>query len=155
MKWTRDRYGTRGEDVSIGGGPHRIGKDDLVAWFQQRMTNYVECVHAPGRDEYLTRVVDRNAVGPPELVDEEFTQAWQPGRLDIVGVIRVECLLHCRFDGARGLEAHLTLIETERMLHAKHHVANADDAWERDGVQVVAHGRHGHWREDERLIAAA
>ena len=44
--------------------------------------------------------------------------------------------LHRRFERVRRVEADVPLIEPERILDAVHHVADADDAGERHGVEV-------------------
>src|SRR5829696_3926780 len=47
--------------------------------------------------------------------------------------------MHRVLDGVRRVEAHVPLVEAERILDAVHHVANADDAGERNPVEKLTH----------------
>src|SRR5438034_1109466 len=55
--------------------------------------------------------------------------------------VLVDRAAHRLLDGVGGIEAHIPLIEAERILDAVHHVADADDAGEGDIVEEGAHER--------------
>ena len=90
-------------------------------------------------DQDLVRRADRNAVRLSELLGDEFLEAWQTCGLDVVAAVVVNRLPHRLLDGIRRVEADVPLIEAERILDAVHHVADADDARQRNGVDVLGH----------------
>src|SRR4029078_4008521 len=68
-------------------------------------------------------------------------RARQRCRLQGVAPILVDRLADRRLDAVGRVEADVPLVETERILDAVHHVADADDAGERDGIEQLAHGQ--------------
>ena len=58
--------------------------------------------------------------------------------------------MHGFLDGIGRVEADVSLIEPEWILDAVHHVADADDAGERDGVEVFAHRMK--WYPESRIV---
>ena len=82
---------------------------------------------------------DRNAVLAPQLLGQQLEQPRHAGRLQVVAAVLVDRALHRRLDGVGRVEADVALIEAERILDAVHHVADADDAGERNAVEKLAH----------------
>ena len=93
----------------------------------------------PFRDHDLVRRSDRRSVHAAQLFGEELEQPWQAGRLDVVRAVVVDGGPHPRFQRLRRVEADVPLIQPKRIPHAVHHVADADDARERHGVEVGGH----------------
>ena len=84
-------------------------------------------------------MADRNAVDAAQLVGEELEQPRDAGRLQVVALVLVDGAAHGRLDRLGCVEADVALIEPERVLDRVHHVADANDAGERDDVEVCAH----------------
>ena len=94
---------------------------------------------AAGRDHDFVRRADRNAVNAAQLLGEEVQQSRHAGGLDVVAVVVVDGPVHRALDRVRRVEAHVSLIEPERILDGVHHVADADDAGERHRVEEMPH----------------
>ncbi len=76
----------------------------------------------------------------PELLGDELQQPRHAGRLHVVAAVLVDGPPHRVLDRVRRVEAHVSLIEAKRILDAVHHVADADDAGQGDGVDELGHG---------------
>ena len=61
-----------------------------------------------------------------------------PGRLHVVRAILGDAFDERVLDGVRSVEADIALIEAKRLVDGVHHVADADDAGERNLVEVGA-----------------
>ncbi len=75
----------------------------------------------------------------PQLLRQQLEQSRQARGLQVVAAILVDRTPHRALDRLRRVEAHVALVEPERILDAVHHVADADDAGQRDGVEEAAH----------------
>ena len=93
-------------------------------------------------------VVTITSSGPPtgmpfvfrSLATRRSSSLRKAGRLDVVAVVGVDRPVHPRLHRVGCLEADVALIEPEGILDRIHHVADADDAGEGHGIEVLAHG---------------
>ncbi len=60
-------------------------------------------------------------------------------RLNVVAAVVVDGAAHRVLDRIRRVEADISLIEAKGILDAVHHVADADDAGEGNGVDELGH----------------
>jgi hypothetical protein len=84
-------------------------------------------------------VRDRNAVGPAQLRRKQLQQPRHAGGLQVMAPVVVDGAAHRRLDRVGRVEADVALIEPERVLDRVHHVADANDAAERNGIEQFAH----------------
>ena len=133
------RTGLRGEHVAGARRPRRVRQDHFVAGLEQRLADEIERMNPAGRHHHLVGVADRNAVGAAQLLGEQLEQPGNAGRLEVVALVLVDGAAHRRLDRVGRVEADVALIEPEGVLDRVHHVADADDAGERDDVEVFAH----------------
>ena len=119
--------------------PCRIRHEDFVAWLQQRLTHDVQSVNAAVGDEDVFRILDRNPILVAKLGGDQLAQAGQTRGQDVVRLVLRNRPNHRGLHGVGRVEAHIALIEAERIFDGIHHVADANDAGERDGVQVTRH----------------
>ena len=121
------------------GGQVGSGQDHLVAGLEQRLADQIHRMNPAGRHHHFVGVADGDAVGAAQLGGEEIQQAGNAGRLEVVALVLVDGAAHRRLDRLGRVEADVALIEPERVVDRIHHVADADDAGERDDVEVFAH----------------
>src|SRR5258708_5891032 len=96
-------------------------------------------MNAASRDHDLVGASDRDAVLVSQLFGQQLQQTRHAGRLQIVAAVLVDGAAHRRLYGVGCVEAHVPLVETEGVLDGVHHVADADDAREGNGVQELSH----------------
>jgi len=131
----------RERDVAHRRGPFGIGHDYFVARLEQPLAGDEHAVDPAARDHDFVRRADWDPVLDAQLVREQLLQARQPRRLQIVAAVLVDRAAHRRLDGFGRVEAHVPLIEPERIRDAVHHVADADDAGEWNVVEELPHPR--------------
>ena len=128
MQGARHGDATGGGDVAAGRRPLGIGDDDFVAGLDERLEDHVERVDTAGRDHHIVGAVDGDPIHVAELPCEQLEEARDAGRLEVVAVIVVDRAVHRALDGIGRVEAHVPLVQAERILDGVHHVADADDA---------------------------
>src|ERR1051325_177763 len=88
---------------------------------------------------HVLGIVDGNPVLVAELRRDQLSQTRQSVGLHVMRLVLGERPRHRGLDGVRRVEAHVALIETKRILDGEHQIANADDAGERNAVEVSGH----------------
>ena len=139
MQRARDGHTVREEHLRRGRRPLGIGNQHLVAGFEQRLTDDVQSVNAAVGDEHVFRIVDGNLILRAQLRRDELAQPRHAGGLQVMRLVLRDRLDHRRLDGIGRIEAHVALIETKWIRDRVHHVADADDAGERNAVEVRSH----------------
>jgi len=101
-------------------------------------------VNAAGGHHDFVGAADRDAVLRAHLLRDEIEQARHAGGLEVVSAVLGDRARHRVLDRIGRVETDVALIEAERLVDGVHHVADANDAGERNGVEKRAHVKRNH-----------
>jgi hypothetical protein len=96
-------------------------------------------VDATVRNQNMFGVVDRRAVLLSQFCGEQLTKSRNTGRLQVVSFVFRDRAGHRVLDAVGRVEADVALVEAIWVRDRIHHVANPDDAGERNLVQIRGH----------------
>ena len=90
-------------------------------------------------DEDLLGAGHRQLIVRPEFLGEQLEQARHAGRRQVVRLVVANGLGHRLLHRGGRVKADIPLIETEGFVDGVHHVADADDARQRNGIEERGH----------------
>ena len=118
--------------VAAGSRVNYFGNDDLA----KHSLGLKDLEHALQLRNHVLTCLERASVTAD---DEERQQPRQTRRLQVMSFVLVDGAAHRALHCVGRVEAHVPLIQAERIPDAIHHVADADDSRKRNGIEEAAH----------------